>query len=133
MKDPIVSTTQNGYRGVTREVLCGEHDEPCKFHVRQYDVEPGGFTRLERHEHVHSVTVVRGHGYAIVGNEVRRLEPLAHVYVPPMTLHQFVNEGDEPLRFLCVVDAQRDRPQQATPKDVEALESTPATAGKARI
>jgi len=133
MKKPVLTTTEPGYRGVTREVLCGLQDEPCAFHVRSYEVQPGGFTRLERHRHVHSVTVVRGRGYAIVGAEVRRLDPLVHVYVPPMTLHQFVNEGDEPLHFLCVVDAQRDRAEPATLDEVAALEADPATAGKPRV
>ena len=58
-----------------------------------------------------------------------------------MTLHQFVNAGDTPFGFLCIVDAQRDRPQPATRDgggggggghDIARLEANPATAGKAR-
>ena len=122
-----------GYRGVTRRILSGASGEPSQFHVRYFEVEPGGYTRLERHEHIHSVTVVRGLGYAIVGKELHELHNLDHVYVAPMTLHQFVNDGDEPFGFLCIVDAQRDRPQPATPDDRRALDANPATAGKYRV
>ena len=121
-----------GYRGVTRHIISGGDGEPSQFQVRYFEVEPHGYTRLERHEHVHSVTVIRGQGYAIVGDAVHALRNLDHVYVAPMTLHQFVNDGDAPFGFLCIVDAQRDRPQPASDEDVARLERNPATAGKAR-
>jgi quercetin dioxygenase-like cupin family protein len=127
------TTEGGGYRGVTRHILSGGAGEPSTFQVRYFQVEPGGYTRLERHEHIHSVTVIRGRGYAIVGETVHQIADLDHVYVPPMTLHQFVNEGDTPFGFLCIVDAARDRPQQATPDDLARLESNAATAGKARV
>ena len=122
-----------GYRGVTRHIISGGNGEPGKFQVRYFEVEPQGYTRLERHEHIHSVTVIRGRGYALVGDAVHALRNLDHVYVPPMTLHQFVNDGDTPFGFLCIVDAQRDRPHPATPDDVAQLERNATTAGKARI
>jgi quercetin dioxygenase-like cupin family protein len=126
-------TEGGGYRGVTRHILSGAGGEPSTFQVRYFQVEPGGYTRLERHEHIHSVTVIRGRGYAIVGDAVHPIADLDHVYVPPMTLHQFVNDGDTPFGFLCIVDAVRDRPQPATADDVARLEATAATAGKARV
>lgn len=121
------------YRGVTRHILSGGNGEPSTFQVRYFQVESGGFTRLERHEHIHSVTVIRGRGYAIVGDAVHPVADLDHVYVPPMTLHQFVNDGDTPFGFLCIVDAVRDRPQPANADDVARLEANPTTAGKARV
>jgi len=36
------------------------------------------------------------------------------VYIAPGDPHQFRNdEGDEPFGFLCIVNAERDRPQGA--------------------
>jgi len=128
-----LETDGPGYRGVTRHVITGEHGEPAAFHVRYYDVAPGGYTRLERHRHIHSVTVVRGRGYAVVGDRTHAVRPFDNVYVAPMTFHQFVNDGAEPFGFLCVVDAQRDRPEPASPADVAALERMQALVGKLRI
>ena len=122
----------DGFSGVTKHVISGDRGEPCGFEVRYFEVEPGGHTRLERHQHIHSVTVVRGTGYALVGAHVHPLRHLDHVYVPPMTLHQFVNDGDEPFGFMCIVDSPRDKPQKATPEDVAALERDKATSGKVR-
>jgi hypothetical protein len=34
-------------------------------------VAPGGFSTLERHEHMHAVLILRGRGHCLVGGEVR--------------------------------------------------------------
>jgi quercetin dioxygenase-like cupin family protein len=124
---------EQGYRGVTRQTITSGAMEKCGFEVRYFEVEPDGYTRLERHEHVHSVTVLRGHGYAIVGAEVHPLDGHDHIYVPPMTLHQFVNAGGEPFGFLCVVDAERDRPLLPDAEELAALDANPATRDRYRV
>ncbi|HLJ83351.1 MAG TPA: cupin domain-containing protein [Candidatus Eremiobacteraceae bacterium] len=122
-----------GYRGVTRFTITSRESVPCNFEVRYFEIAPGGYTRLERHAHVHSVTVLRGSGYAIVGSEIHGLGSHDHVYVPPQTLHQFVNDGDAPLGFLCVVDGERDRPEQPNARDLDLLNSNDATRGRYKL
>jgi quercetin dioxygenase-like cupin family protein len=121
-----------GYLGITKHIISGDRGEPSSFEVRYFEVEPGGYTRLEKHQHVHSVTIIRGRGYAVVGTELHRLAPFDHIYVGPLTMHQFVNDADEPFGFICVVDADRDRPQPATDDEVERLQRVPLLAGKLR-
>jgi len=121
-----------GFRGVTKHVISGDRGEPSSFEVRYFEVAPGGYTRLEKHQHVHSVTIIRGRGYAVVGAELHRLAPFDHIYVGPMTMHQFVNEGNEPFGFICVVDAERDRPQAASDDEYAALVGVSALDGKLR-
>ena len=124
---------EQGYRGVTRQTITSGADENCSFEVRYFEIEPGGFTRLERHEHVHSVTALRGRGYAIVGTEVHPVRAHDHIYVPPLTLHQFVNDGDEAFGFICVVDAERDRPQLPDAEEIAVLDAGSATKDRYRI
>jgi quercetin dioxygenase-like cupin family protein len=124
---------EQGYRGVTRQTITSGPIDKCGFEVRYFEIEPGGYTRLERHKHVHSVTTLRGHGYAIVGAEVHPVSGHDHIYVPPMTFHQFVNDGDEAFGFLCVVDADRDRPQLPGADDIAALDASQATRGRYRV
>jgi quercetin dioxygenase-like cupin family protein len=121
-----------GYSGVTKHVISGDRGEPSAFEVRYFEVEPNGHTRLEKHQHVHSVTVIRGTGVAIVGEDLHRLHQFDHIYVGPMTLHQFINDGDEPFGFICVVDADRDKPQAATDEEYAALLRAPALDGMIR-
>ncbi len=97
------------WRDVVRHVLAGP-EEDAPFHVRYFEVGPGGYTTFERHEHEHVVVVFRGRGRVRLGE---RWEPLGFgdvVYVAPNEPHQFRAGDDEPFGFLCIVSADRDRP-----------------------
>jgi quercetin dioxygenase-like cupin family protein len=115
-----------GFEGVTRYVLADQL--PARFALRYFELQPGGYSSLEKHRHVHLVIVLRGAGKALVGEEVVELEPFDAVYVPPMAPHRWINEGAEPFGFLCPVDSERDRPRPLDEDEREALRSNPATA-----
>jgi hypothetical protein len=59
----------------------------------------------------------------LVGGEVRPLETRDLVTVPAMTWHQFRATKDEPLGFLCMVNATRDKPQLPSPEELAKLEA----------
>jgi quercetin dioxygenase-like cupin family protein len=98
------------FKDVTRQVLF-DAAPGLPAQLRYFEVAPGGYTTLERHEHVHSVMVIRGRGQCLVGQQAHELATHDLVTVPPMTWHQFHAAPDEPLGFLCLVSAERDRPQ----------------------
>lgn len=115
------------FRDVTRQVLFDSSDPPAQ--LRYFEVAPGGWTTLERHEHVHAVMVIRGRGQCLVGDKAYDIGTHDLVSVPPMTWHQFRSATDEPLGFLCLVAAERDRPQ--LPSDAEAAAiAAPLARGK---
>ncbi|MBO8140869.1 MAG: cupin domain-containing protein [Firmicutes bacterium] len=122
-----------GWRDITRQVLAGRFGEPCAFRVRYFEVGPGGHSSLEKHEHIHVVITLRGRGRVIVGEEAHKTRPFDLIYVPPDTPHQFVNDGDEPFGFLCMVNADRDRPRPLSPQELERLQARPDTASVVRI
>jgi len=111
------------FRAVTRQVLASAPD--LKGELRYFEVAPGGWTTLERHAHVHAVTILRGAGRALVGNKVFDVAPLDLVAVPAWAWHQFRATTDLALGFLCMVDAERDRPQLPTPDERAALAANP--------
>ena len=114
------------YKTITRQVLFS--DPNMAGELRYFEVAPGGFSTLERHQHMHAVLILRGRGHCLVGDEVKQLETRDLVTVPPMTWHQFRATTEEPLGFLCMVNAERDKPQLPTPQDVECLRQTPTIA-----
>lgn len=114
------------YKAITRQVLFS--DPAMAGELRYFEVAPGGFSTLERHQHMHAVLILRGRGHCLVGDEVKALETRDLVTVPPMTWHQFRATTDEPLGFLCMVDAQRDKPQLPGADDVARLRRDPAIA-----
>ncbi|HEX6988169.1 MAG TPA: cupin domain-containing protein [Bacillota bacterium] len=124
-QDADASERGLGWKDVVRNTLFGKEGEPARFEVRYFEIAPGGYSTLERHQHVHAVTVLRGEGDVVVGGEVHRVRPFDFVYIPPMELHQFVNAGDEPFGFLCVVDVDRDRPRPPSADELAALQRHP--------
>jgi mannose-6-phosphate isomerase-like protein (cupin superfamily) len=107
------------YKTITRQILFS--DPAMASELRYFEVAAGGFSTLERHEHMHAVLILRGSGHCLVGDEVKSLETNDLVTVPPMAWHQFRASKGEPLGFLCMVNAERDRPQLPTPDDVARL------------
>jgi quercetin dioxygenase-like cupin family protein len=112
-----------GWRGVTRHTLA-----QGGFEQRYFEIEPGGYSSLEKHEHIHVVITLRGRGRVLVGDRVVELGPMEVLEIPPSAAHRWVNAGEEPWGFLCTVDAERDRPQPVDDAEWEALKADPATA-----
>ncbi|HET7296750.1 MAG TPA: cupin domain-containing protein [Gemmatimonadales bacterium] len=101
------------YKDVTRQTLLGEAtgEEPFTFLTRYFEIQPGGYSTLERHQHPHAVVVIRGRGQVTLGERTCDLAPFDCIYVSPGVPHQFRATGREPLGFLCTVDRVRDRPE----------------------
>ena len=106
-------TADARHKDVTRQTLLGEGtgEEPFNFVTRYFEIQPGGYSSLERHQHPHAVVVLRGRGRVILGERTFDIAPYDCVYVSPGVTHQFRAAGEEPLGFLCMVDRVRDRPE----------------------
>jgi quercetin dioxygenase-like cupin family protein len=122
---PLLAYKEGGgthFRGVTRQVLFDDAD-PGGAQLRYFEIAPGGHSTLERHDHAHSVMVLRGRGQALVGDEIHTLETNDLIRVPPQTWHQFRATTDEPLGFLCLVRSERDKPQHPTAAELAVLKA----------
>lgn len=99
------------FKSITRQTLfAGAADLGVE--LRYFEVQAEGHSTLERHEHTHLVVVIEGCGQALVGDTVTDIGPNDVVHVPPMTWHQFRATKGCTLGFLCIVSAERDRPQR---------------------
>lgn len=100
--------------GVSRRVFT--EDLPCRFEARCFEIEPAGFTSFERHAHTHLVLVLEGSGRVRLGDAWHPIGPLDVIRVDPHQPHRFSNDGSVPLRILCIVDRERDRPEVLDPE-----------------
>jgi mannose-6-phosphate isomerase-like protein (cupin superfamily) len=114
------------FKDVTRQILFEGDQLGCQ--LRYFEVQAGGFSTLERHQHVHAVMILRGRGRCLVGAEIFEVGPHDLISVPPLTWHQFRAGAGEPLGFLCMVNAERDRPQLPSEAELRALRADPAVA-----
>ncbi len=107
------------FKDITRQVLFSQPDQACE--LRYFEVAPGGYSTLERHEHTHAVLILRGHGTVRLGQDVHAVGERDLVTVDPLTWHQFHAAPDAPLGFLCLVSRERDKPQLPSEEEAEQL------------
>ena len=114
------------FKAISRQVLFAQAELGCE--LRYFEMAAGGYSTLERHEHMHAVMILRGEGTCLVGEEVRTVRAFDLVTIPSWTWHQFRASNGEPLGFLCMVNALRDRPQLPTEQELAALKALPGVA-----
>ena len=97
---------------ISRTNLIGQNNEPCAFHLRYFEIEPGGYSSFEKHEHIHTVICEHGVGLIFLMNKWFRLQQGDVVYIGSEIAHQLRcdSSAEEPFGFFCIVDAQRDKP-----------------------
>lgn len=73
------------------------------FELRYIEIPVNGNSSYGSHLHEHEVFIVKGKG-VIKGKDYKKeLKPNIAVFVPGNEEHQWLNTGDEPLGFICVV------------------------------
>jgi quercetin dioxygenase-like cupin family protein len=89
--------------GVTVRWVISKQDGAPNFAMRVFEVEPGAASPFHTHPWEHEAFILAGQGH--VRNETGEI-PFQEgdaVFVAPGEKHQFVNDGDTTLRFICVV------------------------------
>ena len=71
--------------------------------MRHFSVEPGGHTPRHHHDYEHQVVVLKGRGEAFDQGETREISEGDVIFVGADDEHQFLNTGETPLEFLCLV------------------------------
>ena len=114
------------FKDISRQVLFHEDSLACE--LRYFEMDAGGYSTLEQHEHAHAVMILRGAGECLVGDEVRPVKQFDMVSIPAWQWHQFRATTAEPLGFLCMVNVDRDRPRLPTQDDLASLKANPTVA-----
>ncbi|UCF32057.1 MAG: cupin domain-containing protein [bacterium] len=95
-----------GASGAFRQVPIGRADGAPNFSIRVFTLEPGGHTPHHSHESEHLNYVLSGVGVALEGETARKIRQGDFILVQPREVHQYRNEGDEPLVFMCMVPSR---------------------------
>ncbi|MSP02441.1 MAG: cupin domain-containing protein [Acetobacteraceae bacterium] len=114
------------FKDISRQVLF--HDDALACELRYFEMDTGGYSTLERHEHTHAVMILRGQGQCMVGSEVRAVKQFDLVTIPAWTWHQFRASAGEPFGFLCMVNTTRDRPVLPGEAELAEMRANPAVA-----
>ena len=87
---------------VKREVVNADDGAP-RFCMRVFEVEPGSSTPSHSHWWEHEVFVLSGRGVVVGEQGETQIAKDSVIFVPPEEIHCFKNNGDEILRFICVI------------------------------
>jgi quercetin dioxygenase-like cupin family protein len=94
---------EQGVKNVKLRWLISKKDGAKKFAMRLFEIKPGGYTPSHRHNWEHEVFILEGNGAIKDKTGERLLKQGDVVFVLPMELHQFVNTGEDILKFLCLI------------------------------
>ncbi|RMF41038.1 MAG: cupin domain-containing protein [Planctomycetota bacterium] len=112
-----------GAVGCSVRWLVSREDGAPNFAMRQFEIEPGGYTPHHHHPYEHEVYVLEGAGEVLDGETPRPISAGDVILVQPDDVHQFRNTGDKPMKFLCLIPNSADnRPGVAGP-ECSAVES----------
>ena len=95
----------DGASGAKMRMLIGPVDGAGNFHMRQFEVQPGGHTPHHSHDYEHEILVLGGSGTAKSEQGDRPIATGDVIFVAPNEKHQFVNPGPDRLSFICLVPA----------------------------
>jgi quercetin dioxygenase-like cupin family protein len=90
-------------RGTEKRLLISPADGQTTFAMRRFTIGVGGHTPYHTHPWEHQVFVLSGSGEVRSADGATPVESGDYAFVPPMDEHQFVNTGDGPFEFICVV------------------------------
>ena len=93
---------------VQMRMLIGPSEGAGIFHMRHFEVAPGGHTPHHTHDYEHEVLILKGRGMVKGAEGERPCSAGDVVWMPPNEKHQFVCAGQEPLEFICLIPAPED-------------------------
>jgi len=94
-----------GAKGATIRWLIGKESGAPNFHMRLFELAPGGQTPLHTHAWEHELYILEGSGQMQTEKGSAPFAAGEFIYVAPHEKHQFVNNGSSVCRFLCLVPA----------------------------
>lgn len=111
----VLSATDATYNDVKMEGAIGcrmaelltSRDGAPTFAMRQFQVEPGGSTPFHAHGWEHEVYILAGSGHLRTAAGPRPFVEGTAILVPPDEQHAFVNDGEGPLLFLCLIPVEQ--------------------------
>jgi len=103
-KREIIMAGTNAYK----QVLIGP-DEGENFAMRHFIIEPGGSIPMHTNLVEHEQFVLRGTAEISLEGKIYNVKKDDVVYMPAGAPHYYINTGEEPFEFLCVVPNKEDK------------------------
>jgi quercetin dioxygenase-like cupin family protein len=77
------------------------------FAMRLFEMEPKGHSPLHSHPWEHEVFILKGQGLVVSDEGEKKFSAGDVVFILPNEKHQFKNNSEKTLKFLCLVPIQK--------------------------
>ena len=98
---------EKGVSGVKMRRVIAEKEGAPNFVMRVFEIEPGGNTPLHTHDWEHEVFVLGGIGIVVDPSGDHEIKGGDVIFVPGNEIHQFRNESDKTLEFICLIPMKK--------------------------
>ena len=105
---PQTDVQMEGASDIRMRMLVGPGDAAPNFHMRHFEMAPGGHSPHHCHDYEHEILILSGSGVAKSEQGDRPFKAGDVIFVPANEKHQFVNNTDEPCTFICLIPAPED-------------------------
>ena len=95
--------SEDGIKDVMVRWVISKKDGAKNFAMRVFEIQPNGYTPLHQHDWEHEVFVLQGKGVVKDKNKEVPFKQNEVFFIPPMEWHQFVNNGEEVLKIICLI------------------------------
>jgi len=99
----LEEVNMEGAVGANIRWLISQKDGAPHFAMRMFEIAVNGNTPYHTHNYEHEVFVLSGAGKVVTEENTKAMNAWDVIFVPPNINHQFVNIGDQPLVFLCLI------------------------------
>jgi len=73
------------------------------FAMRFFEMKPQGYSPFHSHSWEHEVFILEGEGMVVGAEGERKFRAGDVIFIPPNEKHQFKNNGEETVKFLCLI------------------------------
>jgi len=99
----LETPSEEGVKDTKVRWAISKKDGAENFAMRVFEITPGGNTPLHQHDWEHEVFILEGKGIMKDKEKEEKFKQGDVFFVKPMEWHQFVNNGDQTLKFLCLI------------------------------
>ena len=99
----LEDVNEEGAVGAKIRWLISKKDDASNFSMRYFEIEEGGRSPVHNHRWEHAVFITKGKCKVVCEDDSADLGPGGVIFVPGNTDHNFMNVGEGPLEFICVI------------------------------
>jgi len=77
------------------------------FAMRLFEMEPEGYSPFHSHPWEHEVFILEGEGLVVGDGGEKKFRAGDVVFILPNEKHQFKNDGEKTVKFLCLVPLRK--------------------------